>query len=92
MCVGVGGCVCVGWGEVRCVEGGGLHGQPAETTCKEHPNWYSGQGCHSFSHAVLTAYTFLSVATAPGPREFLRRQRQTRPLTETPVNPRVHQH
>lgn len=23
MCVGVGGCVCVGWGEVRCVEGGG---------------------------------------------------------------------
>lgn len=22
MCVGVGGCVCVGWGEVRCVEGG----------------------------------------------------------------------
>lgn len=70
MCVRVGGCVCgVGWGRVRCVEGGGLYGQPAETTCKEHPNWYSGQGCHSFSHAVLTAYTFLSVATAAGPGE-----------------------
>lgn len=24
--------------------------RPAEATCREHANWYSGQGCDSFPH------------------------------------------
>lgn len=30
---------------------GYLYGQPAETTCKKHGNWYSGHGSDSFPHS-----------------------------------------
>lgn len=54
--IGARGIVCVG---------GYLYGQPAETTCKEHANWYSGQGCDSFPHSPLPHTHSFSVATAP---------------------------
>ncbi len=77
------------WG--NCV-GGIFYGQPAETTCKEHANWYSGQGCDSFPHSPYRIHISLRCHGAGPQREFPRRQRWTRPFPEAPVNPQVQQH